>query len=47
MYRGISASIGRQGVQNAGVPGIHFHYLRRTGNQLAADAGANLRELMA
>jgi hypothetical protein len=25
---------------------IHFHDLRHTGNQLAADAGANLRELM-
>jgi integrase len=25
---------------------IHFHDLRHTGNQLAANAGANLRELM-
>jgi integrase len=25
---------------------IHFHDLRYTGNQLGADAGANLRELM-
>jgi integrase len=25
---------------------IHLHDLRHTGNQLAADAGANLRELM-
>jgi integrase len=30
----------------AGVPGIHFHDLRHTGNLLTADAGANLRELM-
>ena len=30
----------------AGLPMIHFHDLRHTGNQLAADAGANLRELM-
>ena len=25
---------------------MHFHDLRHTGNMLAADAGANLRELM-
>jgi integrase len=30
----------------AGLPAIHFHDLRHTGNMLAADAGANLRELM-
>src|SRR5215471_8954612 len=30
----------------AGLPRIHFHDLRHTGNQLAADAGASLRELM-
>ena len=30
----------------AGLPLIHFHDLRHTGNQLAAGAGANLRELM-
>lgn len=29
----------------AGLPVIHFHDLRHTGNQLAAGAGANLREL--
>jgi hypothetical protein len=29
-----------------GLSGIHFHDLRGTGNQLSADAGANLRELM-
>ena len=30
----------------AGLPPIHFHDLRHTGNVLAANAGANLRELM-
>ena len=30
----------------AGLPPMHFHDLRYTGNMLAADAGANLRELM-
>jgi integrase len=30
----------------AGLPGVHFHDLRHTGNQFSADAGANLRELM-
>jgi integrase len=27
----------------AGLPGIHFHDLRHTGNMLTASAGANLR----
>ena len=31
----------------AGLPSVHFHDLRHTGNQLSAEAGANLRELMA
>ncbi len=30
----------------AGLPPIHLHDLRHTGNQFAADEGANLRELM-
>ena len=30
-----------------GLEGVHFHDLRHTGNQLTANAGANLRELMA
>lgn len=30
----------------AGLPSIHFHDLRHTGNDLAADTGASLRELM-
>lgn len=30
----------------AGLPVIHFHDLRHTGNQFAADTGATLRELM-
>jgi len=29
-----------------GLSGVHFHDLRGTGNQLSAEAGANLRELM-
>jgi integrase len=31
----------------AGLPSVHFHDLRHTGNSLTAIAGANLRELMA
>jgi integrase len=31
----------------AGLPEIHFHDLRHTGNVLAASAGASLKELMA
>ena len=30
----------------AGLSPVHFHDLRHSGNQLAADAGASLRELM-
>jgi len=30
----------------AGLSGVDFHDLRHTGDQLAADEGANLRELM-
>jgi integrase len=33
-------------LQSAGLPLIHFHDLRHTGNMLAAGAGAGLRELM-
>jgi integrase len=29
-----------------GLEGVHFHDLRHTGNQMATDAGANLKELM-
>jgi integrase len=32
--------------QTAGISGTHFHDLRHTGNNLTAQAGANLRELM-
>lgn len=35
------AAVGR-----AGVTHVHFHDLRHTGNKLAAESGANLRELM-
>lgn len=34
-------------LETAGLPGVHFHDLRHTGNQLIANAGANPRELMA
>jgi integrase len=33
-------------LQAAGLPPIHFHDLRHTGNQFAAEEGASLRELM-
>jgi integrase len=29
-----------------GIPGLHFHDLRHTGNHLAAGTGAGLRDLM-
>ncbi len=34
-------------VAGMGVPGLHFHDLRHTGNTLAADMGVSLRNLMA
>ncbi len=34
-------------LRKAGLPVVHFHDLRHTGNNLTATAGANLRELMA
>ncbi|MDQ2875020.1 MAG: site-specific integrase [Actinomycetota bacterium] len=34
-------------VTKAGLEGVHFHDLRHAGNTFTADAGANLRELMA
>jgi Phage integrase family len=36
----------RRRSEAAGLVGIHFHDLRHTGNTLAAEAGASLRELM-
>jgi integrase len=36
----------RAALKAAGLVGIHFHDLRHTGNTLAAEAGASLRELM-
>jgi integrase len=36
-----------EAVAAVGAPGLHFHDLRHTGNQLAADTGAGLRDLMA
>ncbi|GAA3417149.1 hypothetical protein GCM10018952_48010 [Streptosporangium vulgare] len=35
-----------QALRDAGLPKIHFHDLRHTGNTLAANAGASIRELM-
>lgn len=34
-------------MEKIGVPSLHFHDLRHTGNMLAARTGANLRDLMA
>jgi integrase len=34
-------------VEALGTPGLHFHDLRHTGNQFAANSGAGLRDLMA
>ena len=34
-------------VASIGMPGLHFHDLRHTGNQFAAQSGARLRDLMA
>ncbi len=34
-------------VASIGMPGLHFHDLRHTGNQFAAQSGATLRDLMA
>jgi integrase len=36
-----------QAVAAVGMPGLHFHDLRHTGNQFAANSGARLRDLMA
>ncbi|MGH3344294.1 MAG: tyrosine-type recombinase/integrase [Carbonactinosporaceae bacterium] len=36
-----------EAVNTLGVPGLHFHDLRHTGNTLAARTGASLRDLMA
>jgi integrase len=37
----------QQAVASIGMPGLHFHDLRHTGNQFAANSGASLRDLMA
>ncbi len=34
-------------VEALGMPGLHVHDLRHTGNQFAANSGAGLRDLMA
>jgi integrase len=35
-----------QAVASIGMPGLHFHDLRHTGNQFAANSRAGLRDLM-
>ncbi|MQA02141.1 MAG: tyrosine-type recombinase/integrase [Streptosporangiales bacterium] len=37
----------RDAVARVGVPGLHFHDLRHTGNTLAADSGVSTKNLMA
>ncbi|MGN6606633.1 MAG: tyrosine-type recombinase/integrase [Jatrophihabitans sp.] len=37
----------QQGLEAAGLTGVHFHDLRHTGNTLAAQAGATMSDLMA
>ncbi|XVQ86970.1 tyrosine-type recombinase/integrase [Microbispora siamensis] len=34
-------------VKEMGLPGLHFHDLRHTGNMLAAESGAGLKDLTA
>jgi integrase len=41
------ASAWPHAVEVIGMTGLHFHDLRRTGNQFAARSGARLRDLMA
>jgi integrase len=36
-----------QAAESVGLPGLHFHDLRHTGNHLAAQSGAGLKDLMA
>lgn len=36
----------KEATEKAGVPGLHFHDLRHTGNTWAAESGATLRDLM-
>jgi integrase len=33
-------------IEKAGIPGLHFHDLRHTGNTFAAESGATLYDLM-
>lgn len=41
------ASNWRQALAEMGLPGLHFHDLRHTGNTLAAQSGASLADLKA
>lgn len=44
--RNFCRRVWRPALQAAWLPPIHFHDLRHTGNQFAAEEGASLRELM-
>ena len=43
----VPSRVGGASGPEGGLDGVHLHDLRHTGNQLTAEAGANLRELMA
>ncbi|WP_242454080.1 tyrosine-type recombinase/integrase [Bailinhaonella thermotolerans] len=47
LRRGNFAKIWKQATEDAKIQGFHFHDLRHTGNHLASQSGASLRELMA
>lgn len=46
LRRGNFTRAWRKATTSAGLTGVHFHDLRHTGNTMAAEAGASLRELM-
>ena len=47
LYRGLLRNhIWIKALDGAGLPGLHLHDLRHTGNTMAAATGASLRELM-
>nr|WP_307845262.1 tyrosine-type recombinase/integrase [Planomonospora sp. ID67723] len=45
--RSVRAAALTKAIKDAGLPAIHIHDLRHTGNTLAAMTGASLKELMA
>ncbi|MGH3876507.1 MAG: tyrosine-type recombinase/integrase [Actinophytocola sp.] len=46
LTRGNFHTIWSKAREKAGIPGLHLHDLRHTGNTLAAETGATLKELM-